>query len=85
MKIIEKYGIIIVIILLLLNLFNGCGISSRISKLSGKVDKIDTTVVTKDQLKTIIETTPNWKTLEIEELSDKDHVSINHYKNEAKK
>jgi hypothetical protein len=29
----------------------------------------------------IIKETPNWKTLEIEELSDKNKVPINYYKN----
>jgi hypothetical protein len=29
----------------------------------------------------IIKETPNWKTLEIEELSDKNKVPVNYYKN----
>ena len=32
-----------------------------------------------------LKNTPLWKTLEIEELSDKDHMPINHYKNEEEK
>ena len=39
-------------------------------------------MVTEQKMKDIIKTTPNWKTLEIEELSDKEHIPINHYKNE---
>ena len=47
-----------------------------------KVDSLSTIVVSQDKLITIIKETPSWKTLEIEELSDKNHMPINHYKNE---
>jgi hypothetical protein len=33
----------------------------------------------------IIKSTPNWKTLEIEELSDKNKTPINYFKNEQEK
>jgi hypothetical protein len=35
-------------------------------------------------MKQILENTVLWKTLEIEELSDKNNMPINHYKNEIK-
>jgi hypothetical protein len=50
-----------------------------------RLDSIEKSVVTEKQLKETLKTTPLWKTLEIEELSDKDHMPINHYKNEEEK
>jgi hypothetical protein len=41
-------------------------------------------VVTEQEMKNILENTVMWRTLEIEELSDKNRMPINHYKNEEK-
>jgi outer membrane murein-binding lipoprotein Lpp len=85
MKYIQKYGLLIIIVLTLLALLNGCGANQKISKLQKEIDSLSTKVVSQQQLMNAIKTTPAWKTLEIEELSDKEHIPINHYKNEEEK
>jgi hypothetical protein len=85
MNIIQKYGFVILIVLSLLSLLNGCGANSRIGSLQKQVDSLENKVITQQQYINLIKTTPAWKTLEIEELSDKEHTPINHYKNEEEK
>ena len=72
----------ILLVLLVFVLFRSCGTGSEVSRSKKQVDSINTKMVTEQKMRDIIKTTPNWKTLEIEELSDKEHVPINHYKNE---
>ena len=75
----------ILLVLLVFVLFRSCGTGSVVSRLKKQVDSINTKMVTEQKMRDIIKTTPNWKTLEIEELSDKEHIPINHYKNEEDK
>ena len=42
-------------------------------------------VVTQDEMINVLENTTMWQTLIIEELSDKDHMPINHYRSESNK
>jgi hypothetical protein len=42
---------------------------------------MDSTSIKQEQMVKIIKETPSWKTLEIEELSDKNKVPVNYYKN----
>ena len=86
---IQKNFTTIVLVITLLSFFKGCGTSMQVKTtekhielLTKKVDSLSTIVVSQDKLINIIKETPNWKTLEIEELSDKNHMPINHYKNE---
>ena len=72
----------ILLVLLVFVLLRSCGTGSEVSRLKKQVDSINTKMVTEQKMKDIIKTTPNWKTLEIEELSDKEHIPINNYKNE---
>jgi hypothetical protein len=75
--------------LVLFTLIRSCGTGSELSRMNKNVnqrlDSLEKSVVTEKQLKETLKTTPLWKTLEIEELSDKDHMPINHYKNEEEK
>jgi hypothetical protein len=89
MEKLQKYFIPAILVIVLLSFFKGCGTSTQIKTtekqvelLTKKVDSLSTIVVSQDKLINIIKETPNWKTLEIEELSDKNHMPINHYKNE---
>ena len=89
MEKLQKYFIPAILVIVLLSFFIGCGTSTQIKTtekqvelLTKKVDSLSTIVVSQDKLITIIKETPNWKTLEIEELSDKNNMPINHYKNE---
>jgi hypothetical protein len=42
--------------------------------------QIDSTSIKQEQMVKIIKETPNWRTLEIEELSDKNKVPVNELK-----
>lgn len=85
---IEKYLNYVVFALIFLVLFRTCNISNDIKKMrqdvekvSKQVNKLDSTSIKKPEMVRIIKETPNWKTLEIEELSDKNKVPVNYYKN----
>jgi hypothetical protein len=85
---IEKYLNYAIFAFLILVLFRTCGVSSEIKRmrkdletLNSKVQKMDSTSIKKNEMVKIIKETPNWKTLEIEELSDKNKVPVNYYKN----
>lgn len=89
MEKLQKYFIPAILVIVLLSFFKGCGTSTQVKStekqvevLTKKVDSLSNLIVTQEQLTKIIKETPNWKTLEIEELSDKNHMPINHYKNE---
>lgn len=88
MEKIEKYLNYVITLLLILVLFRTCGISSelkrqdkKINEITNKIHKVDSLSIKKDDMIKIIKETPNWKTLEIEELSDKNKVPVNYYKN----
>jgi hypothetical protein len=87
----KKYLPIATFILVFLAFFKSCGTSSKVSKLEKQNEKLmimldsmyHNTAKT-SELKPILENTVLWRTLEIEELSDKNKMPINHYKNEEK-
>jgi hypothetical protein len=85
----KSYLPYVTFVLVLFVLIRSCGTGSELSRMNKNVnqrlDSLEKSVVTEKQLKETLKTTPLWKTLEIEELSDKDHMSINHYKNEEEK
>lgn len=87
-----KYTPSVTLFFILILFFKSCGTSTQIKNtneelksLNKKVDSLTTIVVTQDEMITLLKETPSWKTLEIEELSDKNNVPINHYKNEIEK
>ena len=86
MEKIKTYLPYVTLVLVLFTLIRSCGTGSELSRMNKTVnqrlDSIQNTTVSKQELKETLKTTPLWKTLEIEELSDKDHMPINHYKNE---
>jgi hypothetical protein len=87
----EKYQNYFTIATLTLCLFiflRTCGTASELSRiekdiesLNKKVHQLDSTSIKSSEMVKIIKETPNWKTLEIEELSDKNKVPVNYYKN----
>lgn len=81
MEFLKKYSSIFTLILLILVLFRSCGTGSDVKKLKTQVEDLNKKVVTQEQLIETIKTTPAWRTLEIEELSDKEKVPINFFKN----
>lgn len=65
-------------------LIKTCGISNRVEKNSEEIENIKTTLnevtdqnVTQEELISILETTTFWQTLRVEEISDKEKISIN--------
>ena len=84
----QKYFTLATLILCLFTFLKTCGTASELTRikrdiesLNKKVNKMDSTSIKQDQMVRIIKETPNWKTLEIEELSDKNKVPVNYYKN----
>ena len=92
MEKIQKYFPIITLVLVFFIFVKGCGTSSQLKNtekenkaLTQKVDSLTNIVLTEQEMKTILENTTLWQTLEIEELSDKNKMPINHYKSESRK
>jgi hypothetical protein len=91
MEKIQKYLPLATFILVFLLFFKSCGTSSKLKNiekenqaLRTKVDSLTNVVISESEMKQILENTVMWRTLEIEELSDKNKMPINHYKNENK-
>jgi len=87
----QKYLPLATFVLVFFLFFKSCGTSSKLKNiekenefLKTKVDSLTGIVVTDTEMKQILENTVLWRTLEIEELSDKNKMPINHYKNEVK-
>lgn len=62
---------------LVLVLFRSCGTGSDLKRLKADVKEINEKVVTQEEFIKVVETTVAWKTLRMEEISDKERVSIN--------
>ncbi|MDC0008746.1 hypothetical protein OAE73_00090 [bacterium] len=86
-----NYGSKIIIALLVLTYFKSCGIDSEVTKvkkelkqIEAEIDSLSTELVntreelvnTEEMIK-LIKEVPAWKTLRIEEISDKERISIN--------
>ncbi|NBO36519.1 hypothetical protein EBU91_03135 [bacterium] len=92
MERIQKYLPLATFILVFLLFFKSCGTSSKLKNiekenevLKTKVDSLTGITLTDTDMKQLLENTVFWRTLEIEELSDKNKMPINHYKNELQK
>lgn len=86
-----KHGSKIIIALLALTYFKSCGIDSEVTRVKkelrqteAEIDSLSTELVnTREELVNteemieLIKTVPAWKTLRIEEISDKERISIN--------
>jgi len=91
MEKIQKYLPLATFILVFFLFFKSCGTTSKLKtiekeneSLKTKVDSLTGVVLTESEMKQLLEGTVMWRTLEIEELSDKNKMPINHYKNEVK-
>ena len=87
----QKYLPLATFILVFFLFFKSCGTTSKLKtiekeneSLKTKVDSLTGIVLTESEMKQLLEGTVMWRTLEIEELSDKNKMPINHYKNEVK-
>tara|TARA_R100000951_G_scaffold94142_1_gene82780 strand:- start:3782 stop:4114 length:333 start_codon:yes stop_codon:yes gene_type:complete len=83
-KFFADHGIKILVVLVLLTYFKSCGIDSEVERikkeqriLTEEVDTLSSQIVNEEEMIFLIKTVPAWKTLRIEEISDKERISIN--------
>ena len=89
LKFIDTWGVRILFPLLLIMFFKTCTTNIRIDNMEKKLnEKIDNEIIKKieslpqeslseEDMITIIKETPAWKSLRLEEISDKERISIN--------
>ena len=93
-KFVNSWGTIISFVLVILIFFKTCNttnnikkseekINSQIHKVDSLVNRINENTITNEEMVKLIKETPFWKSLELEELSDKNRVPINQLKNES--
>jgi|TARA_B110000908_G_C10097121_1_gene376842 uncharacterized protein Yka (UPF0111/DUF47 family) len=83
-----NHGTKAILILLVLTYFKSCGIDSEVEKTKKELRQVEaeldtlnstlmTRIITEEQMIKLIKEVPAWKTLRIEEISDKERISIN--------
>lgn len=79
-----NHGTKIILALLVLTYFKSCGIDSELTKVKkelrateAEIDTLSSQIVNEERMIFLIKTVPAWKTLRIEEISDKERISIN--------
>lgn len=83
-----KHGSKIIIALLVLIYFKSCGVSSEVTRIKKDLrntemeidtltNSLNARIITEEEMIELIKTVPAWKTLRIEEISDKERISIN--------
>ena len=84
MDAIKQNYIYISLVMMLVLLLGQCGscnkqstTTKKIKELSAEVDSLQNVVVNQEEMIELIKTIPAWKTLRIEEISDKERISIN--------
>ena len=93
---INTKGNILVFFLVIVIFFKACTTNTNIEKTEKRIDnklieldsvveKINGKTITTNEMIDIVKETPFWKSLELEELSDKNRVPINQLKNEYEK
>ncbi len=83
-KFFADHGIKIVLVLVLLSYFKSCSIDSEVERikkeqriLTTEIDTLSSQIVNEEEMIFLIKAVPAWKTLRIEEISDKERISIN--------
>lgn len=83
-KFFKDHGMKILIVLLILSYFKSCSIDSELERikkdqriLTTEIDTLSSQLVNEEEMIYLIKTVPAWKTLRIEEISDKERISIN--------
>tara|TARA_B100000768_G_scaffold63473_1_gene61409 strand:- start:992 stop:1279 length:288 start_codon:yes stop_codon:yes gene_type:complete len=83
-KFFADHGIKIIIVIMILTYFKSCSIDSEVERikkeqriLNSEIDTLSSQLVNKEEMIYLIKTVPAWKTLRIEEISDKERISIN--------
>ena len=83
-KFFAEHGIKIIIVIMILTYFKSCSIDSEVERikkeqriLNSEIDTLSSQLVNEEEMIYLIKTVPAWKTLRIEEISDKERISIN--------
>ena len=83
-KFFAVHGVKIIIAIMLLTYFKSCSIDSEVERikkeqriLTNEIDTLSSQLVNEEEMIYLIKTVPAWKTLRIEEISDKERISIN--------
>jgi hypothetical protein len=83
-KFLADHGVKIIIVLLALNYLKSCGTNSDVDKIKkdlrateAEIDTLASQIVNEEEMTKLIKEVPAWKTLRIEEISDKERISIN--------
>ena len=84
MNTIKANYVYISLVLMIVLLIGQCGSCSKqstttkkVKELTAEVDSLQNVVVNQEEMIELIKTVPAWKTLRIEEISDKERISIN--------
>tara|TARA_R100000935_G_scaffold12457_2_gene24735 strand:+ start:382 stop:669 length:288 start_codon:yes stop_codon:yes gene_type:complete len=83
-KFFADHGIKVIIVLLLLSYFKSCSIDSEVGLIkkeqrimNAEIDTLASQLINEAEMIKLIKEVPAWKTLRIEEISDKERISIN--------
>ena len=83
-KFFADHGIKIIIAIMVLTYFKSCSIDSEVERikkeqriLTTEIDTLSSQIVNEAEMIKLIKEVPAWKTLRIEEISDKERISIN--------
>jgi arsenate reductase-like glutaredoxin family protein len=84
MNAIKQNYIYISLTMMFILLIGQCGscnkastITKKVKELTVEIDSLQSTVINQQEMIELIKTVPAWKTLRIEEISDKERISIN--------
>ena len=83
-KFFADHGIKIIIVIMVLTYFKSCSIDSEVERikkeqriLTSEIDTLSSQIINEAEMIKLIKEVPAWKTLRIEEISDKERISIN--------
>jgi len=83
-KFLVDHGTKVIIVLLALNYLKSCGTNSDVDKIKkdlrqteAEIDTLASQIINEAEMTKLIKEVPAWKTLRIEEISDKERISIN--------
>jgi hypothetical protein len=83
-KFFAVHGVKIIIVIMILTYFKSCSIDSEVALikkeqriLNSEIDTLASQLVNEAEMIKLIKEVPAWKTLRIEEISDKERISIN--------
>lgn len=84
----KSYTLPVILVLFVFIFIQTCGVKNKISQVNKKLTDLQSHIdsvtnimrieaINEGEMETLIKETPAWKTLRIEEISDKEKISIN--------